>query len=211
MGIYARRPGHFVPQLLGDLCVLLWTIGWGLLARTAQRAVFAVAAPARQTAAAAARISGDFRQAAEQASTVPGLGGQLRRPFDAASGSLADVVDAAEHQVTIIERLAAWTGWLVFLVPVTVVLLWWLPRRIRFMVRARADQRFLDSNADLSLFALRAMTSQPLHVLAKISGDPVTAWRSGDARVINRLAEVELLRSGLRLPPPGAPVPVGKG
>ncbi len=100
---------------------------------------------------------------------------------------------------------------MVFLVPVTVVLLWWLPRRIRFMVRARADQRFLDSNADLSLFALRAMTSQPLHVLAKISGDPVTAWRSGDARVINRLAEVELLRSGLRLPPPGAPVPVGKG
>jgi hypothetical protein len=60
---------------------------------------------------------------------------------------------------------------------------------------------FLDSSADLDLFALRAMASQPMHVLAAISPDPVAAWRSGDRAVITRLAEVELHRSGLNLPP----------
>ena len=54
--------------------------------------------------------------------------------------------------------------------------------------------------ADLDLFALRAMAAQPLYVLAEISDDPVHAWRSGDREVINKLAEVELKRDGLRLP-----------
>jgi hypothetical protein len=37
-------------------------------------------------------------------------------------------------------------------------------------------------------------------VLAKISDDPVRAWRTGDVAVINQLAEIELRRTGLRLP-----------
>ncbi len=44
------------------------------------------------------------------------------------------------------------------------------------------------------------MTSQPMHVLARISDDPVAAWRRGDQQVIDALAEVELRRNGLRLP-----------
>jgi hypothetical protein len=65
---------------------------------------------------------------------------------------------------------------------------------------ARAAQAFLDEGADLDLFALRAMATQPMHVLAAISPDPVGAWRAGDRSVIDRLAEVELRRSGLTLP-----------
>ena len=76
----------------------------------------------------------------------------------------------------------------------------WLPRRIRFYRQARASQVFLDALPDLDLFALRAMAAQPLYVLAEISDDPVTAWRSGDRAVINQLAEIELKRNGLRMP-----------
>ena len=76
----------------------------------------------------------------------------------------------------------------------------WLPRRIRFYRLAKAAQHFLDEGADLDLFALRAMATQPMHVLAGISRDPVAAWRAGDRSVIDRLAEVELRRSGLRMP-----------
>ena len=36
-----------------------------------------------------------------------------------------------------------------------------------------------------------------MHVIAKISDDPVAAWRRGDRQVINALAAVELRRSGL--------------
>ena len=97
-------------------------------------------------------------------------------------------------------RLALLVGWLVFLIPVTIVVAFWLPRRIRFYRQARASQVFLDALADLDLFALRAMAAQPHYVLAEISDDPVKAWRSGDRAVINQLAELELRRNGLQLP-----------
>jgi hypothetical protein len=83
---------------------------------------------------------------------------------------------------------------------VTIVVAFWLPRRIRFYRQARASQVFLDELADLDLFALRAMAAQPLYVLAEISHDPVKAWRSGDREVINKLAELELRRDGLSFP-----------
>ena len=55
--------------------------------------------------------------------------------------------------------------------------------------------------ADLDLFALRALSHQPLHVLAKISDDPAGAWREGDRSVIARLADLELRDCGLAAPP----------
>jgi hypothetical protein len=62
--------------------------------------------------------------------------------------------------------------------------------------------RYLDSEADLRLFALRAMANQPMHKLAKISDDPVSAWSDGDEETIGKLAELELRSRGLRMPPP---------
>jgi hypothetical protein len=200
MGIYARRPWRFLGQVGADLFVVVWIIAWWLTSRLVERTIAAVASPARETAFAATRMATEFGQAAQQAGEVPGLGSRLRRPFDAASESLGGLVTSANDQVTSIEHLANVVGWLVLIIPASTVLALWLPRRIRFFLRARAAQHFIDSSADLDLFALRAMASQPMHVLAKISDDPVRAWRGGDRAVINQLAEVELRRSGLRLP-----------
>ena len=72
---------------------------------------------------------------------------------------------------------------------------------MRFFRQARASQQFLDASADLDLFALRAMASQPLHVLAGVSDDPVRAWREGDRTVIDALAEIELRRNGQPVDP----------
>jgi hypothetical protein len=200
MAIYARRPWRLAGQVTADVFVVVWAVVWWLLGDVAQQAVLSVAGPARDTATTAGRLSAQLGDAAEQASRVPAIGEQLRQPFDAASLSLTDLVANANQQVLSIERVADLAQWLVFGVPVAILLALWLPRRIRFVLRARAAQRFLDSTADLDLFALRAMTSQPLHVLARISPDPVAAWRAGDATVIHKLAEVELRRSGLRMP-----------
>ena len=146
------------------------------------------------------RLAENFREAAAEAAKVPVAGEQLRRPLDSASVSLGTLIESANEQVASIERLALLVGWLVFLIPVTIVIAFWLPRRIRFYRQAHASQVFLDSLADLDLFALRAMAAQPLYVLAEISDDPVQAWRSGDREVINKLAEIELRRNGLQLP-----------
>ena len=201
MGIYAQRPVRLIGQLLGDISVVVWGIAWWLIGAFVHQAISIVATPARETARTATRLADNMRDAATQAAQVPGVGEQLRRPFDQAATTLGGVISSANHQVTNIENLATLVGWLVFLIPVSVVVAFWLPARIRFWRRARAAQQFIDSAADLDLFALRAMASQPMHVLASISDDPVSAWRSGDRQVITRLAEVELRRSGLRLPP----------
>jgi hypothetical protein len=44
------------------------------------------------------------------------------------------------------------------------------------------------------------MVGQPLHVIAKISDDPMGAWRPGDQEVIAALVAAELRRSGLNPP-----------
>ena len=54
---------------------------------------------------------------------MPSIGGQLRKPFDAVSASLTDVISSANDQVASIERLASWSGgWVVFGMPVTMLL-----------------------------------------------------------------------------------------
>jgi hypothetical protein len=200
MRIYAQRRGQLVGQLAGDVAVLVWTVVWAGVGIAVDAAVAALAEPAHETARTARDLAGQFGDAATSAAQVPGLGDQLRRPFDAASGSLGTLVATADRSAATIERLATVAGWLAFLIPVTTVLLLWLPRRVRFVRRARAAQRFLDAQADLDLFALRAMANQPMDVLAAISHDPVGAWRAGDRRVIDALAEVELRQAGLALP-----------
>ena len=178
----------------------LWVLLWWQVGGMVERAVSAVAAPARETAVTASRMGEELRQAAHEVSQVPGIGGPLGRPFDAAAGRLGDLVGAANAQVASIERLADIAGWLVFALPVSVLLLVWLPRRVRFVLRSRAAQRLLDRPANLELFALRALARQPLQVLAKVSPDPVGSWRARDQQVIAALAGLELAESGLRPP-----------
>ena len=200
MGIYSNRPGRLAGQIFSDLFVLAWSIGCGLVALVVSQLVGALAVPARETARTATRLMDNMREAAAQAAKVPAVGEDLRQPFDAASVTLGNVVTAANNQVETIERIALVSGWLVFLLPVALVMALWLPRRVRFYRQAKASQVFLDSTADLDLFALRAMASQPLYVLAGVSDDPIRAWRDGDRQVIDALAAIELRRNGLRMP-----------
>jgi hypothetical protein len=58
----------------------------------------------------------------------------------------------------------------------------------------------VDGPADLELFALRALAHQPLHVLARVSDDPMSALRERDHAVIARLADLELSDVGLTAP-----------
>lgn len=202
MGIYASRPRQRAAQVASDLLMVVWTVGWAVAGVFIRYGVSLLAVPAREASRTASRLATDLDNAARQAGQVPGLGGELRRPFDAAAASLGSVVAAADHQVAVVERLALIAGWLAFLLPVAIVVALWLPRRIRFARQARAAQALLDAGYGLDLFALRALATQPMPVLATISVDPVGAWRSGDRAVIAQLADLELKRCGLNSPVP---------
>ena len=86
-------------------------------------------------------------------------------------------------------------------IPIVLVVGVWLLLRLRFVRRATAAQRFIDADADLDLFALRALARQPMHRLARVSDDPAGAWRAQDPDVVRALALLELRDSGLRPPP----------
>jgi len=197
---YARRRSQRLGQVIVDLFMVAWIVLWAILGRATARTIDSIAAPVRSTRDAARRLADDLRQAGDQIGQIPGVGTELRKSLDGAAGSVQTVIEAAEGQIASIERTALLLGWLVFVIPVVILLLIWLPARLRFLLRARAAQRFLDAEADLDLFALRAMVAQPLHVIAEISDDPVAAWRRGDREVIHALAAIELRRSGLHPP-----------
>lgn len=195
--LYARPSWRLARQITSDMFMLLWACLCFLAGRFVDGVIAALAGPPRAIADSAKGLQKNFHDAADKAAKVPGIGGELRRPFDGAAGGLGDMARQAMDQVHAIETTASVSGWLTFLIPVTIVLAFWLPPRIRFFRTARAAQRYIDSSADLDLFALRAMARQPMYLLAKISPDPVAAWRAGDQRVIAQLADLELTSSGL--------------
>src|SRR3954451_24872708 len=178
--LYARRSWKLAGQIAADVFVVGWLFVWAALGLLVHSVIAAVAAPVGQAADAVQRVSQDFRSAADRAAQVPAVGDQLRRPFDDAVQRLDAVVVSAHQQVEVIERAALVLGWLTFVIPVLVVVLVWLPRRIRFAREAQAAQRLLDDQSDLDLFALRALATQPITRLVRVSPEPMVAWRSGD-------------------------------
>ena len=171
-------PGKLIGQLVADVLVILWGVVWALIGTFIHDMISLVAVPARETARAAGRLAEDF-QAAAQAANVPGVGDQLRRPFDAAANTMGGVISSANHQVTNIEQLATVVGWLVFLIPVSVV--------IAFGCRAASGSAAVEGCPEVHRLRRR---SRSLRVAchgdrahARAGGNqrrPGRAWRSGD-------------------------------
>jgi hypothetical protein len=189
-------------QVIGDLLLVGWIAFCTALGLTVFKMTDALGAPGRKAAEAGGGLAEDLRRMSEPVGKVPAVGDQLRAPIDGAANAAVKLAEAGRDQAHAVEQLAYLLAGITIGLPVLFAVLIWLPRRIRFSRRATAAQKFIDNAADLDLFALRAMANQPMQRLAKISGDPVTAWREGDPAVITQLADLELRSSGLRAPRP---------
>jgi hypothetical protein len=187
-------------QVVGDLMLVGWIWLCVELGQLVFRITNALGAPGRKAAEAGDGLAGDLRRLSEPIGKVPAVGDQLRAPVDGAASAAGKLAQAGRDQAEAVEQLAYVLAGVTIGLPVLFALLIWLPRRIRFSRRAAAAQKFIDSAADLDLFALRAMANQPMHRLARISDDPVAAWRNGDTEVITRLADLELRSTGLKAP-----------
>jgi hypothetical protein len=187
-------------QVIGDLLLVGWIAFCTALGLTVFKTTNALGAPGRKASGAGDGLAEDLHRMSEPVGQVPAVGDQLRAPIDGAASAAARLAEAGRDQAHAVEQLAYLLAGVTIGLPVLFAVLIWLPRRIRFSRRATAAQKFIDNAADLDLFALRAMANQPMQRLAKISDDPVTAWREGDSAVIARLADLELRSSGLRAP-----------
>ena len=202
MKLYADTSVRRSMQIAGDLALVVWIWVWVVVAQKVHGATLELATPGHRIDASAGDLASRLRDAGRTVSDIPLVGEGASKPFDGASDAATGLAQAGQQQVAAVESLAQWLALAVALIPILVLLWFYLPQRIAFVRRATAGQRFLDSGADLDLFALRAMAHQPLHVLARIDPDPAGAWRRGVPQVIDQLAGLELRSAGLR-PPEG--------
>lgn len=197
MQFYARPSWRLTRQIIADVFVLLWTIGWWFAGRFTDGVIRAIAEPSRQAGRLAEDLRAQAADAASQAAGIPIVGDGLRQPFDGMAGTLEDLSASAAGQVAALEQAATVAGVLVFVVPVALMLVIWLPRRLAFARRAAEVAALVETADGTDLLALRALATQPIVELRAIGADPVASWRAGDPRAMAALAELELVRAGV--------------
>jgi hypothetical protein len=200
MKLYADGRPRRIRQQVGDLSLVAWSALWLWLAFVVHDATLGLATPGRRMQDAGGGLAGQLRDAGTVVGNIPLVGDDARAPFDGAGRAADQLSSAGASTVEAVQHLAFWLAVVVAGVPILLAVAAHVPRRWRFVRHATAGQRFIDSAADLDLFALRAMAHQPLHRLARITPDPVAAWRSGDAAVVRALALLELRDAGLTPP-----------
>jgi hypothetical protein len=198
---YAQHPVLRSRQVAADLGILVWLIGWALVARAVHSAVLALAAPGRAVEDLGTSVAGDMRSAAEAAQGVPIVGDDLSVPFDALADAGGSVTGAGQAAQDAVGTLAAVLAVVLVVLPVAWLLMRWLPWRLEYVREAGAARRMLAGTPDLHLLAARALATAPLPRLAALPAGTGAAWQAGDAAAVRALAGIELARLGLRLPP----------
>lgn len=197
---YADHTPRMARQITADVGFLLWSVFW-IWAATRLYALFSpLAAPGQQLEAAGEALSGNTEPAEDFLRDLPLFGDTVAVPLERLGAAGDSLAAAGVQQQEVVGRVALFLSVMLAVLAISVMLVIWLPLRVRFVRRASAAQQFVDDAADIDLFALRAMSRQPLHRLTRIDPDPAGAWRRGDQRVINALADLELRDEGLSMP-----------
>lgn len=200
MKLYADNSARFTTQLVADVLFVAWVVTWIWIGHVVHDGTLELAGPGHQITSSATGLSESMKGAGDALAGLPVLGDSAAAPFDKASAASSSMAEAGRAEVRAVERLAFWLGLAIALIPILTLGLRYLPGRFSFVRDAAAAQRFVDGADNLELFALRALAHQPLHVLARISDDPMTALRERDPAVIARLADLELGDVGLAAP-----------
>ena len=197
MRFYARPSLRLVGQIVADVFVVVWASVWWNLGRRADALVRSLSHPSDQAATTASDLQKQLGDAASQIGQVPMLGDRLRGPFEQMQSTVGSFGDASHAQSAAIAQTATMIGWAVFLIPLALVVIAWLPARLRFARRAGITKTLVNTPGGDELLALRALATRPIGELLKADPDPVGAWRAADPDALRRLADVELRATGV--------------
>lgn len=200
MKLYADAPARRTRQVLADVLFLLWLVAWVWVGHVVQHGTAQLAGIGHRTDESATSFASGLTDAGDSLRDLPVVGEGVAEPFDQMSSASEALAAAGRSQVTAVNRLSWVLGFSIAMIPILTVGVFFVPMRWRFAREATAGARFIDAAEDLDLFALRALTRQPMYVLAKVSDDPAGAWRARDPDIILALAALELRDSGLSLP-----------
>ncbi|SDZ25802.1 hypothetical protein SAMN05444365_10889 [Micromonospora pattaloongensis] len=198
MRIYADRFPTAARQLLTDLLVAAWVYLWIRAASWLHDLVEQLAVPGRKLEGAGGGLADNLADAGGKVGRVPLVGDELTAPFNRAAEAARSMAEAGRDQQAFVGELALALSVAVLVFPLGVVLLGWLPLRVRWMRRATAAAALRSTPSGRDLLALRALAARPLPALTRIDPDVAEAWRRGDESTVNALAALELRALGLR-------------
>lgn len=196
--LYAEKPGTALRQLITDIMVVLWVYLWVRVSKGVYDTLEKLAVPGEKLEGAGTSLAQQLREAGGKVKRVPIAGDDLAGPFNRAGDAADGVAEAGRQQQEVVHDVALAMSIAVLVLTLSVVVLFWLPRRLRWIERARAAARMRTSAPGKDLLALRALATQPLAKLVALDPDIAAAWRRGDADAVERLARLELTSSGLR-------------
>jgi hypothetical protein len=196
--IYADRFPTAARQFLTDLLVIAWVYGAIRFAMWVYDLVQKLAVPGRKLEGAGSGLADNLADAGGKVGRVPLVGDELTAPFERAADAARSMADAGRDQQELVGQLALALAVAVLIFPLGVVLVGWLPLRVRWMRRAGAAKALAAVPAGRDLLALRALASQPLGKLTRIAPDVAEAWRRGDDATVDALAALELRQLGLK-------------
>lgn len=199
MKLYSDFAGRRTAQVFADL------IGVGLIALAIWGAVLIHAAivvfdeVGKSLKGAGDGFQKTMSDAGNTLGGVPLIGGGIRAPFDAASGAGGLLAQAGRAQQNLVDTAALVIAIASAVLPILVVLFFWLRPRLGFAVRATRAYRVSQLADGVQLLALRALVDGNARELHEVAERPVEAWRLGDAGVVRALAALELREAGVRL------------
>lgn len=200
MRLYAQTPARRNRQILADLIAVVLVAATVRFALAVHGAIMLLAEPGRRVESSGDSLATELDNAGDAASNVPFVGDLLKKPLQSAADASTGIADAGQSLQDAVSQVAALTTLALIVVPVAVVLLLWLPARLRWIRRSITMRRLLDAPGGADLLALRALTGRlgDLAALPVPPGGLADAWRRGDQQVIAGLSEIALRRAGLR-------------
>jgi hypothetical protein len=195
MKVYAERQMRRTAQIVSDLFAICFTVLAVWLGVTVHRQVNQLRAPGNGLVDAGSNLRDTFDSAANHAGGIPLIGNALAQALHGGSSAGTNLADAGRWQIEAVTNLALWITVILIAVPVTFMLVTWLPLRWHFARRATAGARLRAlGEPGRHLLALRALTRRGLPPLV---GESITGWHDQDPAIIAKLARWELERLGL--------------
>lgn len=197
--LYADLPARRTVQVVLDLAAATAALLALWLGTLVDDGVDAVGAQVLRAEAAGESLAGGLTDAGDGVAQVPLVGDEVRTPFDRAAEASQGLADTAAETARTVDVLGTGLGVGTALVLLAVVAATYLPSRVRFVLAATAVRRLraAGDGRDDDLLALRALTSRPLHVLARRVPDAADGWRRDDPATVRALADLELRGLGL--------------